>query len=104
MDDEPKPKKQGLTVEEIIEDLRKEIFETWPEEAITDFFLTEYNENNLIMYHHSLGRYIRNMYGLWGRPWEPKIINGVDTSPEHPDAISMTIMREVWKRGQNNGS
>jgi hypothetical protein len=88
-----------MNFEEIVEDVRKEIFETWPEDAKTEFFLLEYNEKSLVSYHHSLGRYIRNKYMLWQVKWEPEIKDNVDYSPNHPDAISMKIMEEVWKRG-----
>ena len=91
-----------MTFDEIVADMRKEIFEKWSEEDRSKFFLTEYNDRTLISYHHSLGTYIRNKYKLWGNSWEPVLIDGVDHSPYHPDNISMTIIEEVWKRGIKN--
>lgn len=90
--------KTTMTVEEIIEDLRKRIKE-WPEEEQTTFFLTEYTSDRLIQYHHTLGLWIRNNYNLWQIPWEPELEDGVDYSPYHPDQVSFTIMKEAWKRG-----
>jgi hypothetical protein len=69
--------------------------------------------------HHSWGMAIRNEFGLWSadhpltKHWHQKpeerdlrsfdgftIQNceGVDYSKDHPDAISMEIMRAVWKK------
>jgi Domain of unknown function (DUF6794) len=93
-------KNSNLSFEEIVEDMRKEIFEQWSEEERNTLFLSEYSNDSLIMYHHTLGRYIRNKYHLWDIPWEPELIDDVDHSPNHPDNISMEIIREIWKRGQ----
>lgn len=57
-------------------------------------------ESELIDWHHTLGRTIRNEYGLWEHDWVPMIVEGVDMSPSHPDAISMSIIEEVWRRVQ----
>lgn len=48
--------------------------------------------------HHTLGRDIRNEFGLWEEKWEPYLIDGIDRSPNHPDAISMRIMEAVWDK------
>lgn len=57
----------------------------------------ECDESRLVGYHHSLGRQIRNEFGLWEIKWTPDIKNGVDCSPNHPDAVSMSIIKEVWR-------
>jgi hypothetical protein len=57
-------------------------------------------EHDLIQYHHTLGRNIRNHFKLWENEWTPTGDDTVDTSPEHPDAVSMAVIREVWKRVQ----
>lgn len=46
----------------------------------------------------TLGRDIRNNYGLWDFPWEPNIdvATGIDYSPNHPEAVSMGIIRHIW--------
>lgn len=85
--------------EQIVESVRKDIADNWPKEIQNKFFLTGYDDGNLIKYHHSFGTYIRNKYKLWENKWEPKIVNEVDVSPNHPDAISMRIIKEVWLRG-----
>lgn len=53
---------------------------------------------HLIRYHHSLGPNIRNKFELWKNEWVPVIVDGVDISPNHPDAISMKIIEAVWDR------
>jgi hypothetical protein len=71
-------------------------------EILDDLIKNEYSHNilentreELIRLHHSLGRDIRNEYGLWNRKWTPELKDGVDYSPNHPDAISMTIIRAL---------
>lgn len=66
-----------------------------PEEARLDFKRTA--KDNLVMFHHSLGMSIRNEFKLWENKWEPELIDGVDCSPNHPDAISMRIIERVWE-------
>lgn len=56
------------------------------------------SEPELIDWHDSLGRDIRNIFKLWDRPWVPNIVNGTDISDQHPDQISMSIIEEVWRR------
>lgn len=64
---------------------------------------------DLAQFHHTWGRGIRNHYGLWkdDHPlttnWHKnedgrKIINGVDHSDDHPDAVSMQIMKRVHQK------
>ncbi len=84
---------------QIVEDVRTKICTEWDEEQQRLFFLSNYREQTLSIYHYSLGQYIRNTYALWQHPWEPNIIDGVDWSPHHPDQMSMTIIQEVWLRG-----
>lgn len=83
------------TVSEIVEKVVEWFFETPVEEQ--QAFLN-CNRNDLVMYHHSLGRNIRNEFELWTIEWEPELIDGVDHSPYHPDAVSMTIIEEVWDK------
>ena len=55
-------------------------------------------KNELVKFHHCLGRNIRNHFHLWKYPWEPNLIHGVDHSPDHPDQISMKVIEEVHDR------
>ncbi len=57
-------------------------------------------EQDLFGYHSGLGRQIRNHFKLWEAPWIPLIKGGIDESPNHPDQISMAIIKEVWNRSR----
>lgn len=56
------------------------------------------SKSDLITYHHNLGRAIRNHFKLWENPWDPQLENGIDMSPNHPDAISMRVIEAVWEK------
>lgn len=53
---------------------------------------------NLITYHSSLGKEIRNEFKLWETEWKPDLVNGIDTSEDHPDQVSMRVIKEVQRR------
>lgn len=44
--------------------------------------------------HHDLGRHLRNHAQLWEVVWTPYLIDGVDHSHDHPDAISARVIRQ----------
>lgn len=54
--------------------------------------------SDLCLYHHGLGTQIRNRFHLWEHKWEPVLENGIDVSPNHPDAISMRVIEMIWDR------
>ena len=58
-------------------------------------------EQQLGLYHHTLGRSIRNYFNMWNRKWEPHIIDDVDYSPNHPDAISMDVIVLMHRKLNN---
>lgn len=47
-------------------------------------------EDDLIVYHHGLGRFIRNEWGLWAKG--PLFKNLTDLGFIHPDDMSMAII------------
>lgn len=55
-------------------------------------------KDRLISYYNTLGRTIRNKFNLWERPWTEEIVDGIDISPEHPEAISMRLIEAVWEK------
>lgn len=65
------------------------------------FINTPFDE--LVQYHHSLGQDIRNQFRMWEREWTPELRDGIDYSPCHPDALSMKVIEELWKKVQPNG-
>ena len=59
-------------------------------------------EIDLILLHHSYGRLIRNKYFLWAadnpltmKDYEEMIEDGCDVNPNHPDHVSMNIIKEL---------
>ncbi|PHS22253.1 MAG: hypothetical protein COA84_13935 [Robiginitomaculum sp.] len=71
----------------------KQWFKESPKVLQNDFLATPYN--SLFIYHNSLGRSIRNECELWQENWEPKLVEGIDCSPNHPDAVSMEIIKQA---------
>lgn len=56
-------------------------------------------KKDLIMFHFSLGLYIRNNFGLWkGNRELLQYISKSDFPFVHPDDASMIIIEELWKR------
>lgn len=68
--------------------------------------------SEMIQFHHSDGRQIRNMFELWD-PNNPLtnswfvacdtdtnefLENGVDNHPNHPDAVSFRILVKIWEK------
>lgn len=94
-----------MTHEEIINDVHQTMLKTWNPERLNVFFLTGLRDDDtLSRYHMDLGMWIRNKYNLWTIPWEPELRDGIDYSPYHPDSVSMTIIKEVWKKGLPSGN
>lgn len=54
--------------------------------------------------HHSLGRHLRNYCNMWEIKWEPELIDGVDHSENHPDAISSRVIKDYQKMVQHNSN
>lgn len=67
-------------------------------ENIKQFYTID--KKDLISYHHSLGRSIRNHFGLWSTKWEPVLVDDIDMAEDHPDRISMDVITAVWEKGQ----
>jgi hypothetical protein len=81
-------------------DMVKEVYIEMRETAL----LSEYEifagckKDDLIEYHSTMGRHIRNKYGLWKNPWTPEPdSNGFDCSPDHPDSVSMKVIEDIWR-------
>ena len=66
-------------------------------------------EPELYKLHFTWGMAIRNEFGLWmpdhplTKAWHAAapmkhIVNGIDEAEDHPDHISMLIMKAVWKK------
>lgn len=55
------------------------------------------SKEDLIQFHHTFGARIRNEWRLWSYHWTPELVDGIDMSSEHPDAISMRVLEAVWE-------
>ena len=53
-------------------------------------------EADMIHYHHGLGTWIRNTWGLWSRG--PLYSHFRDRGLEHPDDMSAVILTSFWRR------
>lgn len=90
-----------MTLEEIVVDLANKLP---PGEKK---YLAELEKYDLSQLHHGYGTHIRNTYGLWidnplTKNWRENedgrdIRGGVDYSVDHPDAVSMRIIEELWE-------
>jgi hypothetical protein len=68
--------------------LMEEIWENFGSED-KEWFLT----TDTILMHSDLGMHLRNYAHLWEEKWEPYLINGVDYSANHPDAVSGRVLK-----------
>jgi len=57
--------------------------------------LTSTPEEDLILYHHSYGNYIRNSFGLWSG--NTALLISVCGEQCHPDDASMKIIETLWQ-------
>ena len=54
------------------------------------------DNDELALLHHSLGQYIRNKFKLWSVSWTPELVDGIDYSPNHPDAVSFKVIENIY--------
>ena len=68
--------------------------------------------DGMVKFHSTAGRAVRNHYNLWSpkcpltKQWHDDrkagldnfMVDGIDHHPQHPDAISGTILKRVWQR------
>lgn len=93
-----------LTFDEIVDDLEQRL------PLIDKKELANMDQASLVTLHHGFGTWIRNSFDLWhGNPiteqWRTNeagrnLINGVDHSLDHPDAVSMRIITALHARIQ----
>lgn len=81
----------SINVDGIVDD----IITTFSEEEKQQ--LINLNEDELVGLHHTMGQWIRNHYSLWSYKWKPVMVDGVDTSKNHPDEVSFQIIKMVHK-------
>ncbi len=58
----------------------------------------ETKKEDLITFHHSLGRSIRNNFGLWGNNDKLKKEISDIIKSQHPDDMSQYLIKETWNK------
>ena len=69
----------------------------WIEESKDKKYFIDSKREDLCQFHAFFGMKIRNHFKLWAYPWEPEIVDKVDCSPMHPDAISGEAIVRAWE-------
>lgn len=77
-----------------IEDCFTELNKMLPGELIDK--MSEGTESEMINYHHGLGTWIRNNWGLWSDSKLSQYFNSLEIF--HPDDMSSIILNSYWKR------
>lgn len=101
------------TFDEIVDELVGEM------DGFSRQWLAAAEEKHLIGLHHTTGSTLRNKYHLWDSN-NPLIVewyraqstgdkshidaNGCDAHPCHPDAVSMDIIKAVWRAVNGTGT
>lgn len=75
------------TLAEVVSDIRKHLTPELQAEVANT------KKGDLIEFHHSWGRHIRNRYNLW---WNSAVLK--DIGETHPDDASMVIIKAVWQQ------
>jgi hypothetical protein len=79
-----------MTEDEIFEDI---LLYRLPEDQKKLLMAT--NEDDLIMFHHTFGQWLRNNYGLWA-PDNPHVVHTDGHHDNFPDQISQRIIERLW--------
>jgi len=82
-------------IDDMVETLT-EWFDTSPEDNKKHFLKLSHEQ--LVVYHHTIGRSLRNKFKLWENPWKPDLINGIDHSKNHPDSLSMRAIERFHEQ------
>lgn len=76
-----------------LEDCFKELKKMLSPELIEE--MKNGKEEDMAQYHHGLGTWIRNNWGLWGNSRLKKYFNGLGV--HHPDDMSGIILTSFWR-------
>lgn len=80
-----------MSLEQMVQDM----LEMLPDDEAE--YLKTVEEEKLIMFHNSVGRSIRNEYGLWDKE-NPYTDCNDHNGPTHPDQLSNAVIHEIWCR------
>lgn len=93
--DETSP--SGIYIPKNLNDCFKELEKMLSPELVKE--MQTGTEADMVKYHHSLGMWIRNNWGLWGNSRLKKYFN--DLGLRHPDDMSGTILISFWRNFNN---
>jgi len=80
-----------MSEKQIVDDLIKRMSDA----DVRSYLMVQYED--LIRSHHGTGRAIRNHYRLWDES-NPYVNLDESGHPDHPDQMSMRIIRTIWER------
>jgi hypothetical protein len=87
-------------IQEIVDEVHAMMHKDWHATDLNNFFIRPYEDHSsLYEYHHGFGTWIRNTYDLW----KLNALEGTPYAGQHPDDVSMIIIREIWKKGPISG-
>lgn len=78
-------------------DVVQDLYDNLPPDDLA--FLRDTPKSDLIQFHMSVGRRIRNYYRLWDAN-NPYVIITDEQSPFHPDQWSQTVIELLWEKVQ----
>jgi hypothetical protein len=87
----------GLYIPENLEDCFGELGKMLQPELIEE--MKSGTEDDMITYHHGLGTWLRNNWGLWSGSRLAKYFNGLGI--KHPDDMSGVILDSFWRHLNN---
>lgn len=82
-----------IYIPENLDDCFEELKKIFPSEDLEEF--KNYKEEDVIMEHHYLGRWLRNNWGLWAGSRLSKWFN--DKGIHHADDMSGIILDSFWR-------
>lgn len=91
------PQEESIYIPQNLEECFAELKKILTREELEEFRSKE--EQDIISYHHSLGRWVRNNWGLWSKSRLVKYFNEIGI--KHPDDMSGIIL-DSFHRYLNN--
>lgn len=88
---------QGIYIPKDLEECFIELKKMLSSEELEEFKNKE--EKDVVSYHHSLGRWIRNNWGLWSESRLVKYFNSIGIN--HPDDMSGIILDSFYRHLNN---
>lgn len=87
----------GIYIPKDLKDCFKELKAMLAPELIEE--MRSGTEDDMIEYHHGLGTWLRNNWGLWADSQLKKYFNGIGV--HHPDDMSGIILTSFWRHLNN---